>query len=193
VNAFIAEFCRNSEVTGFCFMTDFFCSLQVTCHRTPLDGSTMTWSPTMLVFDSYSYNANGLRTKEKPLDRRPRRPLTDVDIIRRILLYKGREVSPRDIVMNVNGRWKANDVTRIMLYLEEKGAGSFCKKNPHRKGVFAKKPVTEVSEILDMYGIQAEVYCERYERDRSLSGDPSVDSRVLQPSSITISTDVHTS
>ena len=170
-------------------MTDFFCSFQVTCHRTPLDGSTMPWSPTMLVFDSYSYNANGMPTKEKPLERRSRRPLTDADIIRRILLFRGKEVSPRDIVMNVNGRWKAKDVTKIMLYLEEKGAGSFYRKNPHRKGVFAKKPVTEVSEILDLYGIQTDVYCERYDYDHSLLSDPAVDSDV-QVATVPLSSDV---
>jgi hypothetical protein len=148
------------------FDESFFCSLQMMVHRTGPAGFPAF--PAQLHYDNPAFSSSLPRTPKQ------RRQLDDADIIRRILLYKGKEVSPRDVVMNVNGRWKAEAITGIMLDLQKKGAGTFFSRHRNHKGSFNKRPAEEILELLDEYKINVESYRQRYEYVR-----PIVDTGII--------------
>jgi hypothetical protein len=95
-----------------------------------------------------------------------RRPLTEYDIIQRTLLCKGREATPSSICMNVNGRWKTNDIASVMQSLSDQGVGTFLSRTAYSgsKKVFLKKHPSEIStDFLALYKIPLHLYAQRYE------------------------------
>lgn len=103
--------------------------------------------------------ATAPKSQWKPL----RRPLTEQDIIRRILLFKGNEVTPSMICMNVNGRWKSDDIGKVMQSLSKLGIGRYFQKGPlSPRTVFIKKPGLEIVLYLKQQGIPLSFYTNRY-------------------------------
>ena len=93
-----------------------------------------------------------------------RRPLSEYDIIQRILLCKGKSATPSSICMNVNGRWKAKDIATVMQSLADKGVGSFSRipSSPSGK-CFCKKAPSEISAtFLALQRVPLKLYAERY-------------------------------
>ena len=65
--------------------------------------------------------------------------------------------------MNVNGRWRSEDIGRVMNSLSELGVGTFFAKGGLMpRTVFIKKPADEIAEYLQEQGILLHVYADRY-------------------------------
>ena len=150
----------SKEETGWLLSDEsLFCYLQMMVHRLKGPAGFLAVAP-------FHHTQVPLDSGIAKTSSRWRRTLHDEDIIRRILLYKGREVSPREIVMNVNGRWKAEAVTRIMREMQTRGAGVFTSRHRNQKGSFTKRPAEDILGLLDQYRISQEAYRARYEYTR---------------------------
>ena len=89
-----------------------------------------------------------------------RRPLSQFEVARVILLSKGATVVPRAVVLAINGRMKTCEIISIMEMLSDKGAGSLNYVN--RKVHFLKRKAEEITDILEKFSIPIEDYVQRY-------------------------------
>ena len=144
--------------------------------------SLLTTSPTMLQDDhshpntpasplvGYGLPANSesqsgmtpREIKQQRLDTMQKDPYFIPRLMRRVLLTKGREVTPKQVYWNFSYRDRPSValIHQVMKELDAKGLGTYGRNE--RKTTFAKKQPWSVQSLLVSYGINIERYEHQY-------------------------------